>query len=106
MGLYRSVVLLYLSPCPVPRYERELKKLRAELQARSRSLVDKRALLEVGVLLRRRIMSPHSHLSAHGMAISGGTASEMRRYVARQGEMDFSCDRFLPLYLQLLSPHL
>ncbi len=33
----------------VCRYERELRKLRAELQKRSKSLVDKRALLEVRV---------------------------------------------------------
>lgn len=30
------------------RYERELRKLRAELQRRSKELVDKRRLLEVG----------------------------------------------------------
>ena len=29
------------------RYERELRRLKAELQRRSRDLVDKRALLEV-----------------------------------------------------------
>ena len=33
--------------CALCRYERELRKLRAELQRRSKELVDKRALLEV-----------------------------------------------------------
>ncbi len=36
-------------PTTPPRYERELRKLRAELQRRSKELVDKRRLLEVGL---------------------------------------------------------
>jgi kinesin family protein 3/17 len=40
------------------KYERELKRLRAELQQRNRELVDKRALLEVGVCACVRVSVP------------------------------------------------
>lgn len=42
------VALLLLALPPSRRYERELRKLRAELQQKSKDLVDKRLVLQVG----------------------------------------------------------
>ena len=60
MMIFLSIVALAASAClarcdtaPLPRYERELKRLRAELEERSRSVVDQRRLLELDEQRRR-----------------------------------------------------
>lgn len=45
--------LFFQRACVVKRYERELKRLRAELEERSRNVVDKRRLLELDEQRRR-----------------------------------------------------
>ena len=76
------------------KYERELKKLRAELEARSKNVVDKRRLLELDEQ-RKRACFVHIGVALAAPSVGHAVSTKRKANYSRVDPDDGNCEEIL-----------